>query len=327
MILILSQAKGEPTTEIVIQWIESLGGKSIRFNGIDMIKKNISIGLNTTSTEIFKKISNNTEKIGVIWYRRYKSVTEETINNHFDYKNLMEFKFHKAMELKHFYTLILDSLNGVKMISSPSLDKDLNKLITLRIADKEGIIVPESLIANNKNQIKEFLVKYNECIIKPIWNTSYFRKDGFSFKMLTKKLTLEFLENLPNEFIPTFIQEYIPKEYEVRTFYWFGNFYSMAIFSQDNKKTQVDFRNYDKTKPNRTVSYKLPVYLEKKVTSLMEKLSLDSGSIDFIKTRNDEYVFLEINPNGQFGMVSHPCNYNLEEVVARKLIELDSIHE
>ena len=55
----------------------------------------------------------------------------------------------------------------------------------------------------------------------------------------------------------------------------------------------------------------------------MQKLDLETGSIDLIKSTNGEYYFLEINPNGQFGMTSYPCNYNLEEKVALKLIQID----
>jgi hypothetical protein len=37
-------------------------------------------------------------------------------------------------------------------------------------------------------------------------------------------------------------------------------------------------------------------------------------------TKKGEYVFLEVNPIGQFGMVSAPCNYNLEKKIAQYLI-------
>ena len=56
--------------------------------------------------------------------------------------------------------------------------------------------------------------------------------------------------------------------------------------------------------------------MEKKLTLLMKKMNLNCGSIDMIKSKEGEYVFLEINSVGQFGMVSRPCNYYLEEKVA-----------
>ncbi len=39
-----------------------------------------------------------------------------------------------------------------------------------------------------------------------------------------------------------------------------------------------------------------------------------------ILTPEGKYVFLEINPEGQFGMVSHPCNYYLERELALTFI-------
>jgi len=51
----------------------------------------------------------------------------------------------------------------------------------------------------------------------------------------------------------------------------------------------------------------------------MKKINLDNGSIDIIVDNNGKYYFLEINPVGQFGMVSIPCNYYLEKKIANYL--------
>ncbi len=95
----------------------------------------------------------------------------------------------------------------------------------------------------------------------------------------------------------------------------------MGIFSQNNSKTKEDFRNYDQNLPNRNVPIKLPLDIEGKLKKLMKKLNLNSGSIDLIYTIDNKYVFLEVNPVGQFGMVSFPCNYNLEKKIAEFLIK------
>ena len=52
----------------------------------------------------------------------------------------------------------------------------------------------------------------------------------------------------------------------------------------------------------------------------MEDLKLETGSLDLIKTPDGRIVFLEVNPVGQFGMISKPCNYHLERKVAEFLI-------
>jgi hypothetical protein len=52
----------------------------------------------------------------------------------------------------------------------------------------------------------------------------------------------------------------------------------------------------------------------------MESINLNTGSLDFIKSSKDSnYYFLEVNPSGQFGMTSNPCNYNLHEKIANYL--------
>ena len=52
----------------------------------------------------------------------------------------------------------------------------------------------------------------------------------------------------------------------------------------------------------------------------MDNLDLNSGSIDIILTPDNKYVFLEVNPVGQFEQVSFPCNYGLFKEVAEYLI-------
>jgi D-alanine-D-alanine ligase-like ATP-grasp enzyme len=56
----------------------------------------------------------------------------------------------------------------------------------------------------------------------------------------------------------------------------------------------------------------------------MEELPLTTGSLDFIRTPGGRHVFLEVNPAGQFAMVSLPCNYRLEKRVAEYLIRRDA---
>ena len=95
----------------------------------------------------------------------------------------------------------------------------------------------------------------------------------------------------------------------------------MAIFSSKNQKTKTDFRNYDLVNPNRYIPYVLPKNITQKLANLMNDLNLSTGSIDMIRDSSGRYIFLEVNPIGQFGMVSKPCNYNLEKLVAQVLIK------
>jgi len=60
--------------------------------------------------------------------------------------------------------------------------------------------------------------------------------------------------------------------------------------------------------------------LKEKIILLMKILDLNTGSIDLIKSTDEKIYFLEINPIGQYGMVSSPCNYYLDKLIAKTLI-------
>ncbi|STD14031.1 ATP-GRASP peptide maturase, grasp-with-spasm system [Chryseobacterium carnipullorum] len=71
--------------------------------------------------------------------------------------------------------------------------------------------------------------------------------------------------------------------------------------------------------PIETVPFKLPESIEKMIDTLMKRISLESGSIDLLYSTDNIFYFLEVNPVGQFDMVSFPCNYHLEKEIALHL--------
>lgn len=113
------------------------------------------------------------------------------------------------------------------------------------------------------------------------------------------------------------IQEKIEKEFEIRSFYLRGEFYSMAIFSQENGMTTIDFRNYDKTKPNRIVPFSLPQDVSTSLLEMSRELGIRCCSYDLILSSTNEFYFLELNPFGEFLGFSTPCNYNLDYEIAK----------
>ena len=56
----------------------------------------------------------------------------------------------------------------------------------------------------------------------------------------------------------------------------------------------------------------------------MERLGLTTGSIDLMYDVNDKYYFLEVNPVGQFSMITTACGSNLEKKLALTLYSYDN---
>jgi glutathione synthase/RimK-type ligase-like ATP-grasp enzyme len=184
-----------------------------------------------------------------------------------------------------------------------------------------GLGIPHTIVSNEYEAIQAFITCFPKVIVKPIRypGGSFSLEDSLiEFTQPTNIFTQAMLDKAVREhrhFQPTLFQECIEKEFEIRSYYMKGAIYSMAIFSQSNEKTKIDFRNYDRDKPNRNVPYKLPQEIEEKICRFMEHMHYDTGSLDFIYHAGT-YTFLEVNTVGQFGWLSQHCNYYIEKEIA-----------
>lgn len=278
---------------------------------------NILIGLSDEcdSNLFFNKAYN------CVWFRkpniRLSNISVDNRINKTSKKLNSQFLANKRSEHLQLFQFLLNRNIWKKQLGSLA-KSSLNKLTILELAVKCNIKIPKSIICTNKKTLINFMNSIDaEVITKSIYEgISVIDEDkGEIYSSYTVLLDKSNLEKIPNKFSPSLIQERIIKEVEIRSFYLNGKFYSMAIFSQNNIKTQVDFRHYDSDLPNRCVPFQLPKTIENKLAKLFKVIDLNTGSIDLIKTHQNDYVFLEINPVGQFGMVSYPCNYNLESKV------------
>lgn len=206
---------------------------------------------------------------------------------------------------------------------------DISKTFAILMAKKIGIKTPPMLISNCKKDLLAFCDSYKKVISKPLKHMPFILKKGEQRPHLgyTMVLTQEVLESLENRFYPCIFQQYIEKELEIRVFVFNEQVFACAIFSQLNPKTMVDIRKYDFEKPNRTVPFELPNEVCLKILQLMKSLGLNTGSLDLIIDKHGDYFFLEVNPVGQFDMVSLMGNYHIEEKIAKYLSSFEDMDQ
>ncbi|MCL2597661.1 MAG: grasp-with-spasm system ATP-grasp peptide maturase [Paludibacter sp.] len=320
MILILSN-QGDLSTDYVTDWLYYYKANFLRINSFDLLNDNLFFDITTESIAIG---SNKLEvqDIKSVWFRKFgffkKSYQADVIKKHLktnEYQGLSA-EFSKALEI--FENLFTTAF----WLTNPKI-LPLNKILILQTAQKFGFKIPHTYLVNNKKHLLEIAKKEKSIISKSINDPTTIVLENVKYSMYTTVLNDSDIEYLPEHFMPSMIQECIEKQYEVRTFYICGQCFSMAIMSQSNIQTDIDFRKYNLDMPNRFVPYKLPNEMENKISNLMNEIGLNTGSLDFIVDKNGDYVFLEINPTGQFGMVDFSCNYGLHRKVAEILIEND----
>lgn len=214
--------------------------------------------------------------------------------------------------------------NNTNSIGKLRAEYEHNKLIDLWVAKKCGLTIPQSMIVTSRKELYDILNK-KDCgsyITKSLKNALKIQNgDTVYHAGYTTEILVDQIPRDIEEFYPSLLQEKIEKTLEVRSFYLKKRIYSMAIFSQSNDKTALDYRNYDNDKPNRCVPYKLPHEIENSIQHFMVDIDLNCGSLDFMLGTDGEYYFLEVNPVGQFGWLSHNCNYYLEEKIAQLLTQ------
>jgi len=326
MILILS-IKGDYSTYEVCEWLRKLGKKFIRINGdsdndVKFIHHDIS------SNELILSVCGkelNILDVTSVWYRR-SGLTKNMLDiNVAAFKKNVVFPERPNQHVKHHHSetkILLDlvyyHLEKRNMINS-YFNASLNKLIVLDIAKNNGLQVPLSYIVTTKTRLVELLAFHGSLITKALSEGVYLFTENYAYYSYTERLTPNRIKDFPETFFPSLAQVEIKKKYELRIFYLEGKCYPMAIFSQRDTQTQVDFRKYNLEKPNRSVPYSLPMDVQVKIHGLMADMKLNSGSIDMVVDKQNNYFFLEVNPVGQFSMTSRPCNYFLDKRIAEIL--------
>ncbi len=326
MVLLIAHKDHSLSIENIIDWLDYFKTPWERISGEALIDNNFFYKINKDKTILkLDESTIETDNISHVFYWRWgdfepyiKSALSplNSLINCNTYYSLFDFI---EREIYTSYIFLTTLYNKAHWLSHPSTSIP-NKLKVLSLASELQLNIPDTIVTSSKKELQNFLAVYEEVIIKPLSDCPVIQSNGELFYMMyTTKIDSTELKNFPKKFLPSLFQELINKKFEIRSFYINKKFYSMAIFSQKNLKTKIDFRKYDRQLPNRTVPYQLPVEIENKLAKLMEILNLNTGSIDLLKDINGQYYFLEINPVGQFGMVSFPCNYFLEREIALAL--------
>lgn len=315
MILIISRENDKSTDE-VIGWLKYFNQSIFRINQ----KQNIRIENFTIKPKLnFRLVCSETkgsidfDSISVVYYRigcidlsEVSSIPRE----------LIPFFQNERKTVTNLLYLILES--KIFRIGSYVSEVNNNKIEDLIIAQSVGLNVPNVLITTARHEVINFLEKNKRVISKPIGNYARF---GAHHRLEIRSLQREEVQALDDYFHPALYQEYIEKEYELRTFFVLDQFFSMAILSQNNPKTKFDFRNYDVNYQNRVEPITLPVSIKKKLLGFARSKNLTTGSFDLILGKDGNIYFLEVNPSGQFDWLSKRCNYNIEKIIAKTLHE------
>lgn len=203
---------------------------------------------------------------------------------------------------------IVDSFSG-KVITKPSiLRKAENKVFQMAYASKHGWNIPKSYIGNDEVMGNEFTQTLS--IIKPLTTGKTYGKNGW--ELYQTNIFREIKEDI--RLTPIYLQYYIPKQYEVRLTIIDRKVYAVRIDTKNKIDWRMDYQNHKYT------MIACPENIIKKCYQMMADFDLIFGAFDFIVTPENEWVFLEVNPNGQWLWLEQSLDLDISKKILDNLI-------
>ena len=271
-----------------------------------------------TITNIKNGLTLESSNLTAVWDRRPEYPDELPVVNT---KEVNKFNKEEAMGFFRFLRGYLSRVPSIGSIANDGMAS--SKMLQLSIAQSVGFNSPATCLSNRKADIVDFASKYEYVALKLIGAESIIHEDGSQHAFFTQKATCKSLMEVPDEaFIQTanFVQEYIPKSYELRVTVVCDKVFSCRIDSQQlgEEDGAVDWRQgYDKGLKHSV--YNLPDDVSRKCIAYLREMKLNFGAFDFVVTPSGEYVFLECNPNGQWLWIEIETGLKISDAIAEAL--------
>lgn len=232
-----------------------------------------------------------------VWYRRPERLKHKAIAHSPEGKFTLD-EWSEALE--GFFAHIPKSC----WMNHPSANAAAShKLEQLTSARGLGFLLPDTLVTQDANELRDFYARHQGKIItKPLARGYVERGEGeIDTLIYTNRVTPEHLAELDDlSTCPTLFQELVDKRSDVRLTVVDASIHAVEMLAEDESGSQrCDIRrNNMEDVRYRTIS--LPVDISSKIHRLMRHYQLRFAAIDMVVSKAGDWVFLEVNPNGQW---------------------------
>ncbi|MCO0597275.1 hypothetical protein NGI46_07305 [Peribacillus butanolivorans] len=186
-----------------------------------------------------------------------------------------------------------------------------NKIVQLKYAKKLGFNIPYTIVTNAQPEL------FNEKYVVKSLDTAFFNikgKEGFVYSNIFQKKEIQ---NANLEWAPVTIQDYIYPKTDIRVTVVGNDVFATSITSK-GRGVEIDWRIVKDDVDFTTVS--LPIHIQEKCIQLVKELGLKFGAIDLIKSEENNYVFLEINPTGEWAWLVHTTGQLIPQSITDMLV-------
>lgn len=174
-----------------------------------------------------------------------------------------------------------------------------NKVEQLAVARRCGFKVPDTLITRCPDSVARFIRKHQGHVIVKAVHHGFIMADEGMLLAGTQRIGLDYADRIRDyAAVPAVYQEAVSRRYDVRAVVVDENVFAVAI---DGSNLEADWRIAEISGEKLAYSWiNLPRDVEQACISIVREFGLRYSSIDLINAPDGKYIFLELNPSGQW---------------------------
>lgn len=202
----------------------------------------------------------------------------------------------------------LTVFDDAKWMNHPSATfKAENKLLQLRVARNMGMECPDTFVTNCSHGTTS---KHKKYIVKSI-DTALLRiddKEAFVYSNVVDGLDFA---SFDNSIAPIIVQTYIQPKIDIRVTIINEIVYAVRIL-KNGEGVEGDWRRIKND--IEFVPFSLPDEVAANCVNIVKSLGLCFGGMDLIES-NGMYIFLEVNPTGEWGWLVNSSKLRIPEAI------------
>lgn len=248
-----------------------------------------------------------------IWYRRVRSPErpDEMVRGVYDFC------------LREARSTVLGTVlahSATRVMSPPSkIWAAENKLFQLATALRVGLVIPGTVITNDPNEVRSAFERFGGRMIVKAVRSGFVDYGHEQRAVFTSRVLEEHLQEVDGaRWSPAIYQPLLPKLCDVRVTVVGSMIFVAEIDSQSDPAAVVDWRHAE----NSALPHfraQIPEHVADAIRRMFVELGLSFGAVDLVRTPDDGYIFLEVNPNGQWLWLDDRLNLGVSKAIARWL--------
>ena len=255
------------------------------------------------------------ESLNTVWYRRPGRPFDASDGR----ADLSEAAIRYVQDQWHALIDGILSITGVLWINHPVANNLFEcKIMQLRKAAESGFRIPRTCITSSKERAEAFIKSCERGAIAKALHAPLIEYPDEDFFVFTTAVdNLEEVQESEISIAPTIFQERLHDKIDYRVTVVGREVFTARIDSGNGKPVPLDWRTAKTAM--RFVPYDLPEDIAHKCQRLVLDNALIFGAIDLAQV-GDQFFFLEINPNGEWGWLQESAGFPIAEAIADRLV-------